>query len=207
MGEGPSYKVPLKRRREGKTNYYRRYIYVLSGKPRLVVRYSNKYVLVQIAKATILGDIIIAAAHSRELYKLFDWRAGGKNTPASYLTGLLAAIRAKYMGIEECALDIGLKRPVKGSKIFAVAKAFADVGIRINIDEEIIPGEERISGEVIAKYAEKLYNEDIEKYKRLFSDYLKRGLDPRDLPKHFRETLDKIIKYGEKLGVEVEASE
>ncbi|MGC9009190.1 MAG: 50S ribosomal protein L18 [Sulfolobales archaeon] len=207
MGEGPSYKVPLKRRREGKTNYYKRYIYVLSGKPRLVVRYSNKYVLVQIAKATILGDVIIAAAHSRELYKLFGWRAGGKNTPASYLTGLLAAIRAKYMGVEECILDIGLKRPVKGSKVFAVAKAFADVGIKINVDEEIIPGKERINGEIIAKYAEKLYNEDIEKYKRLFSDYLKRGLDPRELPKHFKETLDKIIKYGEKLGIEVKVGE
>ncbi|MGC9148646.1 MAG: 50S ribosomal protein L18 [Sulfolobales archaeon] len=207
MGEGPSYKVPLKRRREGKTNYYKRYIYVLSGKPRLIVRYSNKYVQVQVAKATILGDIIVAAAHSRELYKLFDWRAGGKNTSASYLTGLLAALRAKYMGIEICALDIGLKSPVKGSKIFAVAKAFRDAGIEVNVDEEFIPGEERISGKIIAEYAEKLYNEDTEKYKRLFSDYLKRGLDPRELPRHFEETLDKIIKYGEKLGVKVKISE
>lgn len=207
MAKNAAYKVSLKRRREGKTNYYKRYVQVLSGKLRLVVRYSNKYVWVQIVKPTVLGDVVIAAAHSKELYKLFDWRGGGKNTSASYLTGLLAAVRARYMNVNECALDIGLKTPSKGSKVFAVAKAFRDVGIAVNVDEEMIPDNSRIRGEVLAKYAEELFNRDPEQFKRLFSDYLGRGLDPRDLPNHFNNILEKIISYARKLGVEVRVGE
>jgi len=206
MARDASYKVPRRRRREGKTNYYKRYIYVLSKKPRLVVRYSNKYVDVKIVKPTILGDIVIAAAHSRELYKYFGWRGGGKNTSASYLTGLLAAVRAKYMGVKEAALDIGLKRPTKGSKVFSVAKAFRDVGINVNVDEEMIPSEERISGKIVSEYANMLSRNNEEMFKRLFSRYLRDGLDPRDLEKHFREVLNKIVLYASKLGVEVKIS-
>ncbi|MEZ0290453.1 MAG: 50S ribosomal protein L18 [Sulfolobales archaeon] len=207
MARDASYKVPRRRRREGKTDYYRRYTLVSSGRYVAVVRFSNKYVSVQVVKPTILGDVVIAGAHSRELYKYFDWRGGGKSTPAAYLTGLLAAIRARYMSVSECALDIGLKRPVKGSKVFAVAKAFNDVGVKIPVDEEMIPSEDRINGSVIASYAGRLSSENPDRFKTLFSDYLKRDLDPRELPNHFREVLNKIISYGEKLGVKVSLNE
>jgi large subunit ribosomal protein L18 len=48
MGHGPRYRVPWRRRREGKTNYYKRLKLIRSGKPRLVVRRTNKYIIAQI---------------------------------------------------------------------------------------------------------------------------------------------------------------
>lgn len=36
--------------------------------------------------------------------------------------------------------------------------------------------------------------ESEDKFKRLFSDYLERGLDPRKLPEHFDEVKANIIK-------------
>ncbi|MEL9929795.1 MAG: 50S ribosomal protein L18 [Sulfolobales archaeon] len=207
MARDASYKVPRRRRREGKTNYYRRYRFVSSGRYIAVVRFSNKYVSVQIVKPTILGDVVVAAAHSRELYKYFGWKAGGKNTSASYLTGFLAAVRARFMGVNDCVLDIGLKRPTKGSKVFAVARAFRDAGLKIPVDEDMIPSEERIKGLVLASYASKLYSEDVERFNRLFSEYLRRGLDPRQLPDHFNDVFNKIVSYSEKLGVEVRVGE
>lgn len=69
MAKGPNYKVKFRRRREGKTNYYKRYVYVLSGKIRLVVRITNKYVIAQVVKIAPKGDVVIVAAHSIELVK------------------------------------------------------------------------------------------------------------------------------------------
>ncbi|MEM0126170.1 MAG: 50S ribosomal protein L18, partial [Thermofilum sp.] len=42
MARGSHYRVALKRRREGKTNYYKRRKLILSKKPRLVVRVLSK---------------------------------------------------------------------------------------------------------------------------------------------------------------------
>ncbi|HID04226.1 MAG TPA: 50S ribosomal protein L18, partial [Aigarchaeota archaeon] len=122
MAHGPRYKVPRRRRREGKTNYYKRYIMVLSGKPRLVVRKTNKYIWVQIIIAKPQGDVTVAAAHSRELVKRYGWLGGTKNTSAAYLTGMLAALRALKAGINYAVLDIGLHRPVRGARVFAALK-------------------------------------------------------------------------------------
>ena len=38
MGHGPRYRVPWRRRREGKTNYYKRFKMIKSRKIRLVAR-------------------------------------------------------------------------------------------------------------------------------------------------------------------------
>jgi large subunit ribosomal protein L18 len=60
MARGPRYKVPRRRRREGKTNYYKRYRMVLSGHPRFVVRKTLNYIWVQVAVAKPEGDYILA---------------------------------------------------------------------------------------------------------------------------------------------------
>ena len=57
MARGPKYKVPRKRRREGKTNYYKRYRMIKSGqKVRAVVRKTNRYIIVQIIEQRITRD-------------------------------------------------------------------------------------------------------------------------------------------------------
>ena len=191
MAHGPHYKVPLRRRREGKTNYYRRYFYVLSRATRIVARLTNKYVMAQIEAFDPKGDKTLVAAHSMELIKKYGWKGDPNNTSAAYLVGYLLGLRARRAGITKAVLDIGLFRPVKGARIFAVAKGAIDAGIEIPIGE-VLPEESRIKGEHIAKYAEMLETQDPEKYKRLFSKYLERGLDPKQLPSHFEEVLEKI---------------
>ncbi len=195
MARGPKYKVPKRRRREGKTNYYKRYRYILSGKPRFVVRKTNKYIWVQVIKATPIGDVTIVAAHSRELVKKFGWKAGCKNTPAAYLVGLLAGLRAVRAGITEAVPDIGLHRATRGAKVFAAIKGALDAGMKIPVSEEVIPSEDRIRGETIAKYAMQLAETEPEKFKRQFSKLLSQGFDPRTMPQHFEEIRNKILEY------------
>lgn len=195
MARGPKYKVPKRRRREGKTNYYKRYKYIISGKLRLVVRKTNKYIWAQIVKATPIGDVTIVAAHSRELVKKFGWKAGCKNTPVAYLVGFLIGLRAIKAGITEAIPDIGLHRAIKGAKVFAVIKGANDAGMKIPVSKEIIPTTDRIKGETIAKYAEMLANNNPEKFNKQFSQLLSKGFDPRKLPEHFEEVKLKIMQY------------
>ncbi len=197
MARGPKYKVPKRRRREGKTSYYKRYKMILSGHPRFVVRKTNKYVIVQIVEARPEGDRVIAAAHSRELVKKYGWLAGTNNLPAAYLTGVLASARALKAGVKYAVPDIGLHEPRPGAKVFAAIKAANDVGLKVPVSNEVLPGEERIRGEHIASWAKMLQEASPELYNRLFSQYVSRGFDPVQLPTHFEEVLNKILgEYG-----------
>ncbi|BFI75207.1 50S ribosomal protein L18 [Sulfurisphaera ohwakuensis] len=195
MAHGPNYRVKYRRRREGKTNYYKRYTYVINNTTRLVVRLTNKYVIAQIAKFNPKGDVIVAAAHSMELAKKFGWKGDLNNTPAAYLTGYLLGVRALKAGIKEAVADIGLFVPVKGSRIFTAIKGAIDAGLSIPVGDLGIK-EDRIKGVHIASYAQKLEAENLELFKRLFSKYLERGLHPKDLPSHFEEILNKIKSGG-----------
>jgi large subunit ribosomal protein L18 len=190
MARGPKYKVPRRRRREGKTNYYKRYVMVMSGHPRFVVRKTNKYIWVQIIVAKPEGDHTIAAAHSRELVTKFSWKGGTSSTPAAYLTGLLAALRALQKGIEYAVPDIGLHRAIKGSIVFAAIKAANDAGLKVPVSEEVLPSEDRIRGYHIANYAKMLRERGL--LESRFSTYLRRGLNPEELPQHF-ETVKQAI--------------
>jgi len=194
MARGPKYKVPRRRRREGKTNYYKRYRMILSGHLRFVVRKTNRYIWVQVVKALPQGDHVIAAAHSRELVKKYGWRAGTHNVPSAYLTGLLAALRALKAGITYAVPDIGLHKPTRGAMVFAAIKAANDVGLKVPVGEEVLPSDERIRGEHIAAWAKILKEQNPEKYARFFSHYIARGFDPQDLPKHFEEVKSKILE-------------
>jgi large subunit ribosomal protein L18 len=183
MADSPRYALPYRRRREGKTDYKLRRALVKSGKPRAVVRLTNQYVTVQITDATITGDIVRAAASSKELSSL-GWKGGLGNLPAAYLTGALAARRAIAKGVKEAILDIGLKGATKGSKLFAALKGLADSGLIVPHSPERLPPMERIGGSHIATYAKSLAGEH-DLYKKRFSAYLSRGLKPEDLSSHF----------------------
>ena len=61
-------------------------------KYRFVVRFSNKNVTCQIAYATVTGDVVVAAAFSRELPR-YGLKVGLTNYAATYATGLLLARR------------------------------------------------------------------------------------------------------------------
>lgn len=143
--------LPYRRKREGKTNYKKRLKLLLSGKPRLVIRPSLKNVTAQIIEYNPKGDQTIASAHSRELAK-FEWKFSTGNVTTAYLTGLLLGKKALKKKIKEAILDIGLRTPIKGSKVFACLKGVVDAGVSVPVSEEILPSPERISGKHIADY-------------------------------------------------------
>ena len=195
MGRGPRYKVPRRRRREGRTNYYRRYRMLISGKKiRAVVRKTSNQIIAQIIEFAPHGDLTHVGVSSKALRK-FGWKGDLNNTPAAYLTGLLAGLKAKEKGITYAIPDIGLHEPTKGCKIFAAIKGLRDAGVEVPASEEVLPGEDRVTGKHIAEYAKKLREENPEEYRRRFGKMLQRGLEPESLPEHFLHIRDTIIGY------------
>jgi large subunit ribosomal protein L18 len=155
MAKNANYRVQLRRRREGKTDYQARKGMVVSGKPRLVARGSLKNANVQIIQAKPAGDIVLAAANSKELSKLFGWKAPTGNIPAAYLTGLICGLKAKNNGVEDAILDAGIVSPTRGARIFAMLSGVVDAGVEVPYSETKIV-KDRIKGEQVAKYAKKL---------------------------------------------------
>ena len=194
MSLGPSYRVPYRRRREGKTDYKARRALVLSRIPRFVVRGSLAHMTVQIAEAQPNGDRIIASANSRELIKTYGWQGSTSNLPSAYLTGFLCGLRAAAVGVKKAILDIGLFSPSKGARIFAALKGAVDAGVEVPCDKEKLPDEKRISGQHVAEYAKHLSADEQETYQRQFSHYLKENLQPEQLPEHFSQVKEKIIE-------------
>ncbi|MEM5801963.1 MAG: 50S ribosomal protein L18 [Candidatus Aenigmatarchaeota archaeon] len=150
----PTTKMPFRRRREGKTDYKQRLELLKSKKPRLVVRRSLKYIKAQIVIFDKKGDRTIASASSYGLKK-FNWNFATDNLPSAYLTGLMMGKKAKEKGIDEAVLDAGLYTSTKGSRIYAVVKGAIDAGLKISVDESMLPSEDRISGKHIANYLKK----------------------------------------------------
>jgi large subunit ribosomal protein L18 len=168
------------------------------------VRCTLKRVVTQIVKAEIAGDKVLVATDSNELAKKFGWLGSRSNLPAAYLTGLLCGFKALAAGVKEAVLDIGLRSPTKGAKIFAALKGILDAGVLVPHDEDILPSEERIQGQHIVAYAKQLAS-DPEVYQRRFSEQLARGLPPEQLTEHFFSVKEKIVSSfkGEKAKAEL----
>lgn len=149
MATSPRTRVPFRRRREGKTDYRRRLALLRSQETRVVVRRTSSNVIVQFVDWSQTGDLVKATAVAQELAKL-GWEGSAKNTPAAYLTGLLAGKRAAAAGVASAVLDIGRRPPTKGSRVFAALKGVKDAGIEVAAgDDEIYPSEERITGALL----------------------------------------------------------
>lgn len=91
--------MKFRRRREGRTDYRQRKRLCTqdknkyqSPKYRLVVRFTNRKVICQIAYALVDGDRIMCQAESTELGR-YGLNVGLKNYAAAYCTGLLVARR------------------------------------------------------------------------------------------------------------------
>jgi len=195
MARGSNYRVPLRRRREGKTDYQARKALVLSGKPRLVARNTVKNVVAQIIVAKPHGDEVLVTAHSRELRK-YGWKAPTGNIPAAYLTGLLCGLKAKAKGVEKAILDIGLIAPTKGAKIFATLSGVLDAEVDVPHDESKLI-RQRIEGKHIAAYGKSL-QDDSEVYSAKFSKYTAQKLSPEKLPEHIEKVKSFEKKGGKK---------
>ena len=81
MAHGPIYRVPLRRRREGKTNYYKRRDMLKSGRTRVIIRRTSKHMRVQFVTADANGDKTLSATASTQLND-FNWNTSCGNIPA-----------------------------------------------------------------------------------------------------------------------------
>lgn len=180
--------VPVyRRRREGVTDYRSRKKAISSHSPLLVVRVSNKNVSSQFVMPKENGDEVLSSAHSRQLLK-FGWSGSGKSTPACYLLGMLAGKKAQAKGVKEAVLYNGLVPFIKGSRIAAFVKGVVDSGVTMNVDKEVLPSDERVTGKTISDFAAGLAKENKEAYKARFSAMIKGGFKPEDYPALFEKT-------------------
>ena len=169
--------VLFRRKREGKTNYKKRLNLIASGKIRMVVRKTNKNVIVQLVKFNNKGDETIVSAHTNELKK-YGWKGAKRNLPASYLAGLLCGVKAKKTDIKEAIFDIGMVPPIKGNLVFAALKGALDTGLKIPHSEEALPPEDRLVG----KHIESNTSTKFTKF------------NPKEITKNFEEVKNKIMK-------------
>lgn len=162
-----------------------------SGKHRVAVRRHLDSITIQVVEFNFDGDKTVADVSSKSLEKL-GWRGHGGSIPSAYLTGLLIGLKARKLGVSEAVLDIGLQKSVKGNAIYAAAAGIKDAGIKMPLGD-VVPTQERISGAHIASYAARLKKESQDKYKKQFSSYIKKGLDPESIPSHFSEVKGRIL--------------
>ena len=89
--------VSYRRKREQKTDYTKRMQLLVSRKPRVVVRITNKHIIAQLVEFTTSGDKVLVGVNSSDL-KEQGWLYSCKNIPAAYLTGLLLGKAAQKKG-------------------------------------------------------------------------------------------------------------
>ena len=193
MADGPNYRVALKRRRSGRTNYYRRRGMLKSDEIRLVIRKSNNHILVQFVEAKPDGDITLAAVSTHHLKK-YGWNITGGNIPASYLVGYLAGKKAVNADIEFAILDLGVQISQKGSRIYSCLKGVIDAGIEVPTADWIFPEDDVIKGSHIVKYSQKLKDDDVDAYKKTYAAYLAVNQPPEQLENHVNTCLEAINK-------------
>jgi large subunit ribosomal protein L18 len=145
------------RRIRGLTNYNLRLKLLKSNLTRVVVRRSNKNMLVQFVKYGENGDQIVTSSKSIELTKL-GYNLNTGNLTAAYLTGMLAGKKALKAGIkDEVIVDLGLQKSIYGSRIYAAIKGIKDSGMNIKVSDVVFPAQERLNGEHLqAKDAKKV---------------------------------------------------
>nr|CBH28902.1 60S RIBOSOMAL PROTEIN L5 [Anncaliia algerae] len=103
-----------------------------------------------------------------------------------------------------CYLDIGLNRSTKGARVFAAMKGCSDGGLRVphspdkfagfsdgKLNSEVLRNQ--IFGKNVADYMKLLMENDTVKYKKQFSDYIKKGINPEDLEGIYEKAFIQII--------------
>nr|CBN08634.1 small nucleolar RNA, C/D box 21 [Microcosmus squamiger] len=215
------YQVKYKRRRQGITDYYARKRLVVQDKNkyntpkyRMIVRFTNKDIVCQIAYARIEGDVTVCAAYAHELPR-YGVKVGLTNYAAAYCTGLLLARRLLnkfgldkiYEGQKEvdgdeyyvedidgqpgafrAFLDVGLARTTTGARIFGAMKGAADGGLDIPHSTKRFPGYDSESGNFNAEFHRShIFGGHV-------SDYMK-NLEEEDEDQYKRQ-FSQYIKHG-----------
>ncbi len=152
-------KTPRRRRLEGKTDYKARLALLKSGRLRLVVRKSNRYITAQIVESTAAQDKILLGVNSKSLLeKGWPKEMSGslKSLPAAYLTGFILGKLALKAKLNNPIVDMGMYRSIHNSRIYAALRGVIDAGLKIPCNEEVLPKLESIKNEKVAKIFDKI---------------------------------------------------
>ena len=155
-------KLAKRRRRENRTDYLNRLNLLKSGKPRVVFRKTNKYLIAQYVESKEAQDKIILTVNSRDLKKHGwpkEFEGSLKSIPAAYLTGYLIGKQIKKGKLKEPIVDLGMARTIYKTKVYSFIKGLIDSGLEINCKEEAFPEEDRIQGKNLKKDFTKTFNE------------------------------------------------
>lgn len=143
-------KTLKRRRKEHKTDYLKRLNLLKSGKPRLVFRRTNRYVISQYVISEEAKDKTKIEVDSKKLLK-YGWpeesKGSLKSIPAAYFTGLLIGKKIIKKKLETPIVDFGMFRSLHKTRIYAFLKGLVDAGIKIKCNEKNFPSGERIKGE------------------------------------------------------------
>lgn len=143
-------KTIRRRRKECKTDYLKRLKLLKSGRPRVVFRRTNRYVIAQYVTSKEAQDKIEFGVTSKALLKV-GWpetaKGSLKSISASYLTGYLMGKEIGKKKLDAPIVDFGMVKTLHKTKVYAFLKGMIDSGIEINCDEECFPEENRIMGE------------------------------------------------------------
>ena len=156
-------KTVRRRRLEAKTDYKARLALLKSEKPRIVIRKTNHYIIIQIVKSEIAQDKVLTGNTSKVLLSEGlppEFSGSLKSLGAAYLTGFLVGKQALKLGINEAILDAGMNINVKNSRIYAALKGAVDAGLKIPHDEKVLPPMENIKSEKISKIFDKIVKKE-----------------------------------------------
>lgn len=139
-----AYSKILRRLREEKTNYKKRGTMLMGKRDFITVNITNENTQVQILKPGMVGDKVVASAHSRYLLEK-GWKGSRKSVPAAYLTGYLAGKKALGQGAKDAILYTGTRKYTQ--RMAAALKGVIDAGVQVPANEETFPDDDRINGE------------------------------------------------------------
>lgn len=155
--------LPKRRRQENKTDYVARLAILKSNKARLLVRRTNRYLIVQFVTSNDAQDSVLLTVNSRDLLEKgwpADKKGSLKSRAAAYLTGMLAAKTAMTKGIKEAVFDSGMHRNIGKSRIYSVLKGAVDAGLKIPHSADVLPNEKLLASsethQLINKIKEKM---------------------------------------------------
>lgn len=173
----------------------------VAPKYRLVARITNSKVIAQIVYSHLVGDKVLCQADSTE-FKKWGLTTGLTSYAAAYATGLLVARRLltqlgmekMYSGVEEvngnhydvsanpnekrrpfmALLDVGIRRPTVGNRVFAVMKGASDGGLYVPHSVKKFPGFEKLEDKKTAYNAEvhrdRIFGCHIDEYMEKFNE-------------------------------------
>ena len=130
-----------RRRRERKTDYKARFALLKSGKPRLVVRKTNKYLIAQVVETNLAQDRVVYGVTSKQLLSQgwSELKSGSlKSLKAAYQTGYLLGQKMKGK-VDELILDTGMHRNIHKSRIYALLSGAVDAGLNIPHNKDVLP--------------------------------------------------------------------